>query len=249
MTEVVSERLVLERDGEPCGGLLARPAGDEPAPAVVLLPAIAGINDYIERVARTLAVAGFACCALDYYTREGGPPELGTREQILEAVAALPDPRVLADMGTVIEHMRAQPFVREESVGALGFCIGGTFALLAGVDRSELGCVVDFYGQLRYAERGENKPRSPLDVIGTIDCPLLAHYGDADHLIPREEVGELQSRVAAKPAEVYLYPGAGHAFHEDFRPPVYRVAAANDAWRRSLLYLDWYLRGERRQAA
>jgi carboxymethylenebutenolidase len=249
MTEVVSERLVIERDGEPCGGLLARPAGDEPAPAVVLMPAIAGINDYIERVTGELAAAGFACCALDYYTREGGPPDLGTREKILEAVAALPDPRVLSDLGAVIGHLREQPFVREEAVGALGFCIGGTYALLAGVDHPDLGCVVAFYGQLRYTERGENKPRSPLDVIGETDCPLLAHYGDSDHLIPREEVAELQIRVSGKPAEVYVYPGAGHAFHEDFRPPVYRVAAANDAWRRSLLYLDWYLHGERRQAA
>jgi carboxymethylenebutenolidase len=232
MSESVKvEQIAFEREGEPGAGLLA----------------LAGINDYIERVAYSLAVAGFACYAPDYYVREGGAPDLSSRPAIMAAVAALPDPRVRRDLGLAIGHLGEQEFAREDSIGVLGFCIGGTFALFAAVDQPQLGCVVDFYGQLRYAEQTENKPCSALDVAAEAACPVLGHYGDRDHIVPVEDVAALRDSLADRPAEVFLYPGAGHAFHEDFRPEVYRPVAATEAWRRSLLYLDWHLRRDQLQ--
>jgi carboxymethylenebutenolidase len=241
------ERISFEREGEPCAGLLARPATSEPAPVVVLMSAIAGINDYMERVAYSLAVAGFVCYAPDYYVREGGPPDLSSRPAIMAAVAALPDPRVRRDLGLAIDHLGEQKYAREGSIGVLGFCIGGTYALFAAADHPQLGCAVDFYGQLRYAEQTDNKPCSALDVAAQIGCPVLGHYGDCDHIVPAEDVAALRARLAGHPAEVFVYPGAGHAFHEDFRPDVYRPVAATEAWRRSLLYLDWNLRRDQLQ--
>lgn len=240
--------VAFEADGEPCGGYVARPSTDAPAPAVVLLSAIAGINDYIQRVAHALAATGYVCYALDYYPREGRAPELGSPAAVIDAVAALPDPRVRHDLGATIRYLREQPYVAEESVGVLGFCIGGSYALFAGADHPDLGCVVDFYGQLRYPEQTANKPESVLDVAPEVACPALAHYGDRDHIVPSSDVADLRVALADKPAEVYLYPGAGHAFHEDFRPAVYRPVAANESWRRSVAYLDWYLRREQLQS-
>lgn len=232
----------FEREGQPLAGLLARPGGADTAPLVLVMPAIAGINDYIERVAYSLAVAGFVCFALDYYVREGGAPNLSTRAEIMAAVAALPDPRVRADLRLATAHLREQEYVRKDPVGALGFCIGGSYALFAALDDPELGCAIDFYGQLRYRRRTHEKPCSPLEVIGESAVPVLAHYGDRDHLVPLQDVEALRLLLAERPAEVLVYPGAGHAFHEDFRSPVYRPVAATEAWRRSLLYLNWYLR-------
>ncbi len=242
--DLSTDYVTFSRDGEPCGGLLVRPETDRPAPAVVLMPAIAGINDYISGVARHLAEVGLVCCALDYYAREGGPPDLSSREKIFQAVAALPDSRVRADVGATVGYLREQSFVEPESVAVLGFCIGGTFALFSAVDQPDLSCAVCFYGQLRYSERTETKPVSALEVVDDASVPVLAHYGDADHIVPLDDVGELQIRLAGKPSEVYVYPGAGHAFHEDFRPAVYRPVAAAEAWRRSLHYLHWYLQGQ-----
>jgi dienelactone hydrolase len=48
-------------------------------------------------------------------------------------------------------------------------------------------------------------------------------------------------RLAGRPAEIYTCPGAGHAFHEDFRAQVYRPVAAVTAWSRTREYLPWYL--------
>ena len=238
------ERISFKREGEPGAGLLALPASAEPAPVVILLAAIAGINEYIERVAGSLAAAGYVCYAPDYYVREGGPPDLSSRPAIKAGVAALPDPRVREDLRLAIAELGEQDYALQDSIGLLGFCIGGTYALFAAVDHPQLACSIDFYGMLRYSELTENKPVSPLDAVKDAACPVLAHYGDRDYLVPVGDVTTLADELAEHPAEVFLYPGAGHAFHEDFRPGVYGPVAAAEAWQRSLLYLNWYLRRE-----
>ena len=55
----MSEYLRLGSDATSTGGYLALPKTDGPAPAIVLTTAIAGINDYIERVAEQLAADGY----------------------------------------------------------------------------------------------------------------------------------------------------------------------------------------------
>lgn len=238
--EATSERVTFERDGQPWGGLLTRPRIDIDVPAIVLMPAIPGITAYIARVAADLAQEGFVTFSLDYYVREGQPPELDSREQIREAVAALPDPRVRADTDAALEYVADQPFVRGRSVAILGFCLGGTHALLTAAEHPDLSCAISFYGRLRYRPHTDQHPISPLDVAHEVACPVLGHYGDQDHIIPVEEVDELRNALAGKQAEIYLYPGAGHGFHEDSRPRDYRPVAAQEAWRRTLEYLRFY---------
>jgi dienelactone hydrolase len=64
-----------------------------PGPAVIITPTIAGIDDYILRVAYRLNEVGYAVVLIDYY-KEGRVPDLGTMPKILEAVAALSDTEV-----------------------------------------------------------------------------------------------------------------------------------------------------------
>lgn len=227
---------------ESIAGFLARPRDELARPAVILLSAIAGLNDYIRDVAGRLAEQGYVCLVLDYHSREGSPPDLSDRSKIMAAVAALPDPRAMSDTKAALAFLRSQPFVAGNRIGALGFCIGGSYALMAGAELPDLKCVISYYGQLRYAETTEQKPVSPIERVESIACPFLGHFGDTDHLIPTEDVEELRERLKGHPAEIYMYPGAGHAFHEYFRPAVYRPVAAKTAWQRSLIYLDWYLR-------
>jgi dienelactone hydrolase len=64
-----------------------------PGPAVIITPTIAGIDDYILRVAYRLNEVGYAVVLIDYY-KEGHVRDLGTMPRILEAVAALSDTEV-----------------------------------------------------------------------------------------------------------------------------------------------------------
>ena len=227
-------------------GYLAEPQDASNGAAVVLTGAIAGINDYLIEVAEQLAADGYPTLVLDYYARnEGRPPDLSSPEKIMSAVRSLDDAQILADMSAATAWLRSNE-VGARRVASVGFCIGGTYSLLAAAAEIEgLSCAVAFYGMLRYPATWATKPESPLDAAPRSTIPVLAHYGDADHLVPAEDAHELAARLNSKPAEVYVYPGAGHAFHENSRPDVYRPVAAQDAWARTVIYLDWYLRDAR----
>ncbi|SPL88212.1 Dienelactone hydrolase family [[Actinomadura] parvosata subsp. kistnae] len=238
MPEIVRQPVVLGERG--AGGFLVSDgSGGGERPALVLTTAIAGVNDYILRQADRLAADGYACLVLDYYARQGGQaPDLSGMDKVMRAVASLSDPQVLADMSDAVAWLKDRWY---GGVGALGFCIGGTYALLAASQIPDLSCAITFYGMLRYTELTENKPVSPLETLDKAACPVLGHFGEADHLVPPADAAELAERLRGKPAEIYTYPGAGHAFHEDFRPEVYRPVAATTAWARTGAYLSYYL--------
>ena len=204
--------------------------------SVVLLPAIAGINPYIRRLHEELAEEGYSVATIDYWHRQGGAPDLSSVEKIMAAVATVADPDVAADVDAAIDHLGAG-----NGVAAVGFCIGGTQALLAAANLERVKASVSYYGLLRYRDLTDNKPESPLDAAARVQVPFLGHWGDQDPLAPVGDVEELQQIMSGGPAEIYVYPGAGHAFHEDFRPEPYRVVAATESWGRTKAFLRWHV--------
>lgn len=222
-------------------GALTLTASAAPRPAVLVLPAVAGLNDYVLRVGRKLAAAGFVAFALDYYD-SAGAPRLESPEQIKAAVAGLDDRRIVADALAAAGYLTRDPSVIAGHVGLLGFCVGGSLALLTAAAGDEMfRGVATYYGPIRYASPTDPRPTSPLEVLNDMSCPLVAHYGDEDHLIPVDDILELRKRTTGRPSEIYIYPGAGHAFDEDHRPTVHRPVAAADAWGRTMAFFDYHL--------
>jgi carboxymethylenebutenolidase len=223
---------------------LMPPKGAGPAPAVILLPAIAGVNDYVVRVGYRLANAGYAVLLLDYYSREGQAPDVTTPERIGVAVEALPDRRVLSDIAGGLDYLRERADVNPARIATLGLCIGGTYAYLAACESDGIAAAVDYYGSIRYTATSPNKPVSPLDRAGDLRAPLLAHFGTADRLISGDDIAAFEQalRTHGRNFELFTYGGAPHAFDEDFRA-VYRPAAAAEAWRRTMTFLNWHCRG------
>jgi carboxymethylenebutenolidase len=69
-----------------------------------------------------------------------------------------------------------------------------------------------------------------------ISCPLLGLYGGEDERITSQVPAFAETmRDLGKPFEHHVYEGAPHAFFNDTRPS-YRVAAARDAWARTLAF-------------
>jgi carboxymethylenebutenolidase len=68
-----------------------------------------------------------------------------------------------------------------------------------------------------------------------VTCPILFHYGQDDPFIPEEKVVEVEQAIAGHPnAQLYRYPGAGHAFSNWDAPSMYQAEAAELAWTRTL---------------
>jgi carboxymethylenebutenolidase len=227
-------------------GYLAQPDTGE-APGVVMIHDVWGLSEHTRDMADRLAVEGFSVLALDLYRREA--------EVRIENPAVwmrrLSDPQVLADVQTGIDFLATRTGGRK--IGVLGFCMGGMYALMASCTCAGLSAGVPFYGLLShehgllYDEQGldeSRKPRQPLDLAAELGCPLLAFFGEDDEFIPLSDVRALEQGLAAsdQPAEVIVFPGAGHAFMNDTRPEAFRPEVAALAWRRTLAFLDEKLR-------
>jgi carboxymethylenebutenolidase len=111
-----------------------------------------------------------------------------------------------------------------QKIGITGYCMGGTFALRAACEVSELAAAAPFYGDI-----------SEEDVLKKLNVPTLFIAGKRDAWINPEKVNQLAeaARKYNLPVEIVSYD-ADHAFFNDTRPEVYDAEAAADAWRRVL---------------
>jgi carboxymethylenebutenolidase len=223
-------------------GYLAAPIAPGRRPALVLVPDVRGLGDHYRDVARRFAASGFVTLAVDLYSREGAPalPDL---DAVMRWMRALPDPRVLSDLGAAVGHLATRADVDPRAIGITGFCMGGQYALMAACTVPGIAACVAWYGMLRYAETDAVKPVSPLDLVPDLACPLLGLFGADDALIPREDVADLRATLTAheKRFDIVEYAGAGHAFFNDTRPDAYRPEAARDAWGRADAFLHRHL--------
>jgi carboxymethylenebutenolidase len=239
---IQDENVTYARAGDTLRAYAAWPADVTSMPGLVLIPDVRGLGEHYRDVARRFAGEGFLTLAVDLYSREGAPA-LPDMDAVFRWMRALPDPRVLADLGTAVDYLGRRPGTTGRPVGITGFCMGGQYALMAACSVAGLSACVSWYGMLRYTERDDRKPASPLDLASRLACPYLGLFGADDALIPQRDVDALRSILAGtgQPFEIRSYPGAGHAFFNDTRPDAYRPDAAADAWPRAVAFLRRHL--------
>ena len=231
-------RISFQRDGDTIRGWLALPAGTGPHAGLVLVPDVRGVYEHFRDVARRFAAEGLATLVLDPYSREG-TPNLPDLDAVMRWMRQLPDRRVLADIQGAVSWLAARDDVDPSRVGITGFCMGGQYALMAACTATGIAACVSWYGMLRYAEKTEAKPESPLELAPRLGCPDLGLFGGEDPLIPAADVDELRGILAAsgKDFTILTYAGAGHAFFNDARPEMYREDAARAAWAEAIRFL------------
>ncbi|MFC4002520.1 dienelactone hydrolase family protein [Prauserella oleivorans] len=232
MTPAREERIGAA-DGGTFSAYCALPAGT-PAPAIVLLQEVFGVNDNMRELAHRLAGRGYLTLVPDMFWRlrpgfeskdESGLAEGMALAQRLDLAAAA------GDLAQTLGHARSLPECSGKVAG-VGFCLGGTLAYLLAV-HADPDAVVSYYG---------SGVHTMLDDLDRIGCPVLFHYGDEDPFIPREAVAAVEADIAGRPGmELYHY-AAGHAFSNFDAPSFHQPEAAELAWGRTLEFLDRHLR-------
>ena len=211
--------------------------------AVIVIQEAYGVNDYIERVARDLADAGYHAVAPHLFHRTGGGVvSYDEVPKAVEMIATLDDDTELMDVDAAIAHLRAAGFA-DRSIGIVGFCMGGRVTFLA-VARRAIGAGVGFYGGA-IVPGWPPKFASLVGESASLKAPWLGLFGDQDQSIPVEQVEELRAALKAAPVdtEIVRYPNAGHGFHSEPRPRSYHAESATDAWRRTLEWFGTHLTG------
>ena len=219
---------------------VCRPATGGPYPAVIVVMEAFGLNAHIKAVAERVAREGYVTIAPDFFYRFGSP--IVPYEDVSRAIGyiqRLDDAALMAEMGVVIQHLKSLAEVRGDRIGITGFCMGGRIAFLTACRHpAAVKVAIAFYGGGIAADT----PAAPLNDAPRIQCPVLCLFGEADRMIPMDQVRRLEDtlRRLKKTFEVKVYPGAGHGFFCDDRPSFHPDAAAS-AWNLSSLWLSKYL--------
>ncbi len=213
-------------------GFLARPPDAKPKPAVIVIHEWWGLNDHIKDIVQRLTREGYVAVAPDLYSCLGHPVTKDPAEAA-KLMERLPSQQALKDLNATASYLKTLPFVDPLKFGVIGFCMGGTFALMMASHNSDIKASVPFYGQI-----------PPTDSLKYVVAPILYIHGGQDQWIPQREAERLAQGLKqfGKPGEVKIYPDCPHAFFNDTRPDVYRPQQAKDAWQRTLRFLGTYLK-------
>lgn len=209
----------LQTPHGPVAGWQAEPAG-KPLGALIVIQEIFGANAHVRNVAEQFAIEGYLALAPAYFD----PIETGAELDYDDAGYARG--RALATQlglqtAQDITAAAAEALAAYGKIGTVGYCWGGTVALLAAL---RLGLPsVSYYG-------ARNVPfltEKPL-------APVLFHFGERDRSIPPEMVQ--QHRDLLPQMTVHTYP-AGHGFNRDVGDD-YDPTSAKLARRRTLEFFS-----------
>jgi carboxymethylenebutenolidase len=196
---------------------------------VVVLQEYWGVVPQICDVADRLAAAGFDVAVPDLY--DGVATE--DREEAASLMMAIDVDTAHRRVERTVAWMR--PGEDDVTAGCVGFCMGGGLALSLASASPTIGAAVVFYGFV---------PWEGVTLRWADPPPLQLHYAGEDRFAPTELGKEIAAatRAAGGDTELWIYPGAQHAFLDDTRPESHDAASTELAWERTVRFLEWTLR-------
>ncbi|MEC8982479.1 MAG: dienelactone hydrolase family protein [Actinomycetota bacterium] len=220
-------------NGTAAGGYLAVPDGGR-GPGVVVLQEWWGLVPQIKGVCDRLASEGFVALAPDLY--HGEMAEHTEMDRAGELMTSLPPDRAARDMSAAIDHLLSLDATTGNTVGVIGFCMGGMLTLLiAAQEGDRVAAAVPFYG----APLGDGAP----DWSG-LTAAVEGHLAENDDFFPPEAINALgaELREAGRDVVFHVYEGTGHGFANEENPlGTWDEAAAATAWARTLAFLGAHL--------
>jgi carboxymethylenebutenolidase len=209
------------------GGHLALPDEPGPHPGVVVIHEIFGLNENIKDIAARFADQGYAALAVDLF---GGRNRAICMARYMTGMLAGSVNRYgIADLKAALTHLAGLPEVDPKRIGAIGFCMGGGFAIAWACTDNRLKAIAPFYGA---------NPR-PLDAVQRA-CPVVGSYPEKDFTAGAGRVLDKALDRHGIAHDIKIYPGAGHSFFND-RGRAYDKAAATDSWTRVLGFFGEHL--------
>jgi carboxymethylenebutenolidase len=218
-------------DGLAAPGYYAAPANEQSAPGVVVIEEWWGVTPDIMEIADRYAELGFRALVPDLF--RGRTAAKGDEANHLVEGLDFQD-AFSQDIRGALQHLKQNG----QKAGVTGYCIGGALTLLAAMHLKEPAAAVVFYGV----------PPEEAGNPGTIEIPLLLHYGTHDEFYTPENVHRLEERLKAGkvPYQIYWYD-AKHGFCNPNQPGHaglgnYNPEAAQLAWQRTVDFFNKTLR-------
>ncbi len=220
---------------------LARPADVESPPGVMLYIEAFGVNEHMRNVADRYARAGYAAIVPDVY--HGVTADYGDMDTALGQIKKMDDAQVVRESALALDALQKAGVTKAPA--AIGFCMGGRLAFLAGLELGErLSAAVSYYGGGIGAEQDRFGRAILIERAAEFVPPLLLHYGGQDGSIPPSEHGRIAAALseAGKHYIMSVYPQAGHGFDCNARAS-YDAEASAEAWDLTQRFLERFTVG------
>jgi carboxymethylenebutenolidase len=200
-------------------------AGVATAGVIVLHPWW-GLNEDVITFTDRLAEAGFAAAAPDLYAGQ-----LATTIPEAEALSDSLDEDVAdAFVLSAVDELGAAVGDPAARLGAVGFSMGGAWALWLPAQRREVAATVVYYGSIE----GPSLTRAR--------TPVLGHFAETDPYESDEGLAAFEKtlRTANREVQLHRYPGTGHWFAEPSKE-AYVAEASELAFGRTVDFLRDHL--------
>jgi carboxymethylenebutenolidase len=219
---------------------VARPSGDGPFAAVILLQEIFGITPELQHIADMLAAEGYLTVLPALFHRTDphflAPYDTDGMTRGRAAVNVLSHDDVRSDIRAAIDWVRGQPDATGE-VATWGFCWGGSVAFMSATF-DDIRAAISFYGAQIVKSPYDGRPPM-LDYTPKIQAPLFLVFGGMDQSISGSDIQTIQDTLIAneKAFSLTMYREEGHAFFRFAGTPQAAVHAP-EAWQRVLAFLQ-----------
>ena len=186
---------------------IARPKA-VPAPAVVVLQELFGVNADIRKHCDELAEQGYLALAPDLYWRQEPGVDLNVTSQAdwdhgLRLYSAYDRDAGVRDTKDTIDAAHSLPECSGK-VALLGYCLGALMVFMTAVRNDGIDAAVWYHGADTDKYLGE---------VDGLHAPILMHLAEDDEFISKAAQAEIKAALARKPnANLYSYPGQRHAF-------------------------------------
>jgi carboxymethylenebutenolidase len=217
-TAVTAQQPVSFPSGSSAGkGLLYLPHSAGRHPALIVIHEWWGLNDWIKQEAAGYASQGYVTLAVDLYRGQVA----ATPDVAHELMRGLPQDQGVRDLTSALAWLAARKDVDPGRIGAVGWCMGGTYAMLLAVNAPALKAVAVNYGALPTEQSS----------LAQIHAAILGNFGGMDRGITPDSVHTFEAAMQSlgKPVDAKIYPDAGHAFENPTNQGGYRPADASDA--------------------
>jgi carboxymethylenebutenolidase len=208
-----------------------------PAPAVVVLQELFGVNADIRKTCDELAEQGYIAVAPDLFWRQEPGVDLSNVtsdadwQHGMRLYQAYDRDAGVRDVEDTINAVAKLPGCTGK-VAVLGYCLGALMVFLTAV-RSRVDAAVAYHGGDTEKYLGE---------VDGLHAPLLMHLAEEDEFISKAAQAEIKAALARKPnGTVYSYPGQNHAFSRHGGAH-YNAEAAALAHKRTYDFLNRQLR-------